>query len=75
MYSSSLILQKTNQKGSDDFDVKNSLWKSIFCTFGQGAKLGKASWDAYNPKGWLISLDLLKNWVAEGVPSKVNDFT
>ena len=39
------------------------------------AKLGKASTDAYNPGGWLILKDRLKNWVAEGVASVVNDFT
>ena len=35
------------------------------------AKLGKASWDAYNQGGCLI--DLLKNCIAEGVASEVND--
>ena len=42
--------------------------------FEQAAKLGKASRDAYNPGLWLILLDLLKNWVAEGVAFDVNDF-
>jgi len=37
------------------------------------AKLGKAFWDACNQGGWLISLDLFKNWIAEGVPSEIND--
>ena len=36
--------------------------------------VGKASWDAYNQGGWLDSIRLFeKNWIAEGVPSKVND--
>ena len=39
------------------------------------AKLGKATWDAYNLGGWLILQALLKNWVAEGVASEVNDST
>ena len=43
--------------------------------FDQAAKLGKTSKDAYNPGLWLILLDLLKNWVAEGVAFEVNDFT
>jgi hypothetical protein len=37
------------------------------------AKLGKASLDAYNRGGWIISQDLLKNWFAEGVALEVND--
>ena len=43
--------------------------------FDQAAKLGKASRDAYNQGLLLILQDLLKNWVAEGVTSDVNDFT
>ena len=43
--------------------------------FDQAAKLGKASRDAYNQGLLLIFQDLLKNWVAEGVTSDVNDFT
>ena len=39
------------------------------------AKLGKASWDAYNQGRWLILYNLLKNWIAEGVASKDNDST
>ena len=42
--------------------------------FGQAAKLGKASRNAYNPGLWLIFYDLLKNWVAEGVATEVNVF-
>ena len=42
--------------------------------FDQAAKLGKASRDAYNPGLLLILSDLLKNWVAEGDASDVNDF-
>ena len=38
------------------------------------AKLGKASQDTYNPGLWLILKDLLKNWVAKGVASDINDF-
>ena len=37
------------------------------------AKLCKATQDAYNWGEWLILLALLKNWVAEGAASKVND--
>ena len=39
------------------------------------AKLVKASRDTYIQGGWLILYDLWKNWVAEGVASKVNNFT
>ena len=46
----------------------------IFALFDKVVKLGKASWDAYNQGGWLISSDHLKNWIAEGVASEVNDF-
>ena len=38
------------------------------------AKLGKAAQDTYNWKEWLILKALLKNWVAEGVASEVNDY-
>ena len=31
--------------------------------------------DTCNPGGWLILQDLLKNGVAKGVASKINDFT
>ena len=37
------------------FDVENSLWKSIFAIREKMAKLGKASWDAYNQGGWLTT--------------------
>ena len=47
----------------------------FFALFDKLAKLDKASQDAYNPGGWLILYDRLKNWVAEGVASEVNDFT
>ena len=39
----------------------------------QAAKLGKAFRDAYNPGFLIILSDPLKNWVAEGVASDVND--
>ena len=42
--------------------------------FDQAEKLGNASRDAYNPGLLLILQALLKNWVAEGVASNVNDF-
>ena len=42
--------------------------------FDQAAKLGKASMYAYNPGLLLILYDLLKNWVAKGVASDVNNF-
>ena len=48
---------------------------SIFALCDKLTKLGKASQDAYNPGGWLILLDRLKNWVAEDVASEVNDFS
>ena len=51
------------------FDIESP----IFRLFHKVAKLGKASWDAYNQGGWLISKDLLKNWIAEGVASELND--
>ena len=41
--------------------------------FDKAAKLGKASWDAYNWGGWLILKEILKNWVAQGVASGVNN--
>ena len=37
------------------------------------AKLDKASQKAYDPGGWQILQDLLKNWVAECVAFEVND--
>ena len=52
------------------FDIENWLWKSIFCTLRQA---GKASQDAYNPGKLLNVLALMKNWVAEGIASDVND--
>ena len=33
----------------------------IFALYDDVAKLGKASWHAYDPGEWLILLDLLKN--------------
>ena len=54
------------------FDLEKSFRNSNFSD--QLAKLDKASQDTYNPGLWLILLDLLKNWVAEGVASVVNDF-
>ena len=35
-------------------------------------KLGKASLDTFNQRGWLK--DLLKNWFVEDVASEINDF-
>ena len=49
--------------------------KKIFALCDMAAKLEKASWNGYNQGGWLISQDLLKNWIAEGVASDVNDLT
>ena len=43
--------------------------------FDEVAKLGKSTQDAYNPGKWLILEALLKNWVAEGIASDVNDFS
>ena len=42
--------------------------------FWPAAKLGKASRDADNSGLSVILEDLFKNWVAEGVPSNINDF-
>ena len=42
--------------------------------FDKAAKLDKATRDAYNLGGWLILKDLLKNWVAKGFASEINDF-
>ena len=42
--------------------------------FDQAAKVDKVFRDAHNPGLWLILQDLLKNWVAEGVASDVNEF-
>ena len=43
--------------------------------FWRGAKLSKASKDAYNRGGWLILWDLLNEWVAKGVAFDPHDFT
>ena len=43
--------------------------------FWLGAKLSKASKDAYNRGGWLILWDLLNEWVAKGVAFDPHDFT
>ena len=56
------------------FDLENSLWKSNSALCDELAKPGKASQDAFNPGLWLILLDILKNLVAEGIASYVNDF-
>ena len=41
--------------------------------FDQAANLVKTSRDAYNPGLWMILCALLKNGVAEGVPSDTHD--
>ena len=48
---------------------------SISALCDELAEVGKVSQDAYNPELWLILCDLLKNWVAEGVGSDINEFT
>ena len=53
------------------FDIEHSL--PIFALCAELAKLGKASQDAYNPRGWLILQALLKNGVTEGVTSNPHD--
>ena len=53
------------------FDIENLLSFWHFRTRQQF--LGKASWDTYDR--CLILQDFFKNWVAEGVASKVNDST
>ena len=57
-----------------NFNSKTTCLLKLGPIFHQAAKLGKASRNAYNPGLWLIFYDLLKNWVAEGVTSEVNDF-
>ena len=47
----------------------------FFALCNKLAKLGKASQDAYKPGKWLILSALMKNWVAEGIASDVNDFS
>ena len=57
------------------FDIENHFESPTLALCNKAAKLDKASQDAYNWGGWLILEDLLKNWVAKGVASQVNDFT
>ena len=52
-----------------NFNFKTTFLLNSGPIFDEAAKLGKATWNAYNLVGWLI----LKNWVAEGVASKVDD--
>ena len=67
---------KKNQKVSNDFLHRKFTLKSpISALCDELAKLGKVSQDAYNPEVWLILYDPLKNWVAEDVPSNVNNFS
>ena len=53
------------------FDIENLLWKSNFRTLQRG---GKASWDAYTLRMANFARPL-KNWIAEGVVSEVNDYS
>ena len=53
-----------------NFNYKTTSLLKSGMIFYQAAKPGKASMDAYNQGPLLI----LKNWVAEGVASDVNDF-
>ena len=57
-----------------NFNFKNASLLKSGPIFDQAAKLGKASRDAYNPGLWLILFDLLKNWVAKGMASDINEF-
>ena len=69
-------MKKKNQKDSDNFWHRKFTLKVQFLHFMTRwqSYVGKASWDAYNQGGWLDSIRLFeKNWIAEGVPSKVND--
>ena len=59
------------KRDSDDFHFESP----ILALHDKAAKLGKASQEAYNRGGWLIFQELLKNWVAKGVASEVNNFT
>ena len=67
-----------NEKKSERFGLfltyKIHFESPIFTLCNKLAKLGKASRDAYNQEGWLISSDHLKNWIVEGVASEVNDY-
>ena len=54
------------------FDIENLLWKSDFGTFWKGCKAKQK--DPYNQSRWLSLLDLLNEWVAEGVAFDPHDF-
>ena len=58
----------------DKINFLTTLLLKLGQIFDEVAKLGKSTQDAYNPGKWLILLALLKNWVAEGIASDVNDF-
>ena len=57
-----------------NFNLKTTSILKAGLIFYQAAKLGKSSRNAYNSGLLLILQDLLKNWVAEGVASDINDF-
>ena len=56
--------------------ISKPLYSLTLCPiFDEAAKLCKASKDAYNWEGWLISKDLLNEWIAIGVIFEVLDFS
>ena len=59
----------------DNINFSTTLLLKLGQIFDEVAKLGKSTQDTYNRGWWLILWDLLKNWVAKGVASDVNDFT
>ena len=66
-----LLRKKKKRKIRMIFDVESQ----FFALCNKLAKLGKASQEAYNLGKWLILSALMKNWVAKGIASNVNDFT
>ena len=57
-----------------NFDFKTFFLLISGLIFDEAAKLGKKTQVAYNLGGLLNLEALLKNWVAKGVASEVNDF-
>ena len=57
----------------DNFKFKKTLLLELGQIFDELAKLGKSTQDAYNRGGWLILVDLLDEWFAEGVSSDPHD--
>ena len=65
---------KKIQKDLDDFDIENFFESPVLAFNNKVAKLGKVlTQGTYNRGGWLNLF--MKNWVAEAVAYKVNNFT